>query len=216
MPAPIQHGSAVIVDENTFQRKLLRSILRSSGFSCVAEFDKFEFGLDEAKRTFANFLFLDYDTATNSDILRGRPEIRNTHLGEATYLIILLENPTRYRVNCAIAHGAHWVISRPFSTNALNNRLHAVMNPAKLETTASISKFQQDKLSKQPTLLGSIQLDPISLQSVTTQTNHSTRDDFFEVDMMRDYDDIIKRKQNRPQSSNSGLCIDEEADQFLI
>ena len=104
MPAPIQHGSAVIVDENTFQRKLLRSILRSSGFSCVAEFDKFEFGLDEAKRTFANFLFLDYDTATNSDILRGRPEIRNTHLGEATYLIILLENPTR--LPCKLRHSS--------------------------------------------------------------------------------------------------------------
>ena len=55
MPAPVQQGSAVIVDNNTFQRKLLRSILRTSGFSRVVEFDKFEFGLDEAKRTLSQF-----------------------------------------------------------------------------------------------------------------------------------------------------------------
>ena len=194
MPAPVQQGSAVIVDNNTFQRKLLRSILRTSGFSRVVEFDKFEFGLDEAKRTFPNFLFLDFDTASSSELLRGRPDISKTHLGDATNLIIILENPTRCRVTHAIAHGAHWIISRPFSTNAINARIRAVMNPDQLGASAPMVRPLKDNLAEQAARIASRELDPVSLNTIATSSNAIQQDDFFENDILDDYDEIFQRQ----------------------
>ena len=129
MSQPIRHGSAVIVDQNGFQQKLLRSLLRSSGFIRVTESDDIESGLDEAARSYPDFLFVDYDTAIQSDLLRGSQNIRENHLRANTNLIMLMQNPTRFRVDSAIASGAHWVISRPFSANILNLRIKALLEP---------------------------------------------------------------------------------------
>ncbi|WP_321447631.1 hypothetical protein [uncultured Cohaesibacter sp.] len=214
MPTAVQHGSAVIVDGNTFQRKLLRSILRTSGFIRVVEFDKLEFGLDEAKRTFPNFLFLDYDTASSSELLRGRPDISKTYLAEATYLIFIMENPTRYRVTSAIAHGAHWIISRPFSTNALNARIQAAMNPDQLDTSTPMVSSIKDNLALQTARIANRDLDPVSLSSVTSSSRTIQQDDFFENDMFDDYDEIFQRKSGAEQSEKDKAKAD--ADTFLI
>ena len=214
MPTAVQHGSAVIVDGNTFQRKLLRSVLRTSGFIRVAEFDKLEFGLDEAKRTFPNFLFLDYNTASSSELLRGRPDISKTYLGEATYLIFIMENPTRYRVTSAIAHGAHWIISRPFSTNALNARIRAVMNPDHLDTNAPVARSLKDNQAQQAARIANRDLDPVSLTSITSSSRPIQQDDFFENDMFDDYDEIFQRRTTSGQSEKEKTKA--EADAFLI
>ena len=213
MHLPIQHGTAVIVDGNTFQRKMLRSILRTSGFSRVSEFDKIEFGLDEAKRTFPNFLFLDYDTASASELVRGRQDISKTHLNESTYLIIILENPTRHRVGSAIAHGAHWVVSRPFSTNALIARIRAAQNSSNLESYKTMTKALEYNLAKQSAHIASRGLDPVSLGSVTASTTPLERDSFFEEDIFDDYDEIFQRSTSSSATKNK---TSQDEDAFLI
>nr|WP_321460792.1 hypothetical protein [uncultured Cohaesibacter sp.] len=202
MLAKIQHGSAVVVDANTFQRKLLRSVLRNSGFNRVMEFDKFEFGIDETKRTFPNFLFLDYDTVSSSELLRGRQDISKTYLSEATHLIILMENPTRHRVNNAILHGANWVVSRPFSTKALNARICAVLNPRILETSAIKPATSYDNLAEQAAHLANRGLDPVSLFSIVASSPPIQKDDFFEKEMLEDYDEIFQRRSTRPDEGD--------------
>ncbi|WP_162916911.1 hypothetical protein [Cohaesibacter haloalkalitolerans] len=220
MPASIEHASAVIVDMNTFQRKLLRSILRTSGFSRVAEFDKFEFGLDEAKRTFPNFLFLDYDTAAYSELFRGRPDISKSYLTEATRLIILMENATRFRVTSAIANGAHWVISRPFSTAAITRRITAMMDPDSLEASALMARTLEDNLVRQSSRMVGPELDPVSLMTIASTPSRARQEDFMGDDiyndMFDDYDAIFQRKSqkaSRPDES-AGQTSDDE--HFLI
>lgn len=129
MLQPIRHGSAVLVDHNTFQRKLLRTVLRSSGFIRVSEFEDVEIGLDEASRIFPDFIFIDYETAQDSELFRSRENMRQKMLGANTNMFILMQEPTRQRVAKAIGFGAHWVISRPFSPKSLNQRLLAILNP---------------------------------------------------------------------------------------
>lgn len=129
MLQPIRHGSAVLVDHNTFQRKLLRTVLRSSGFIRVSEFEDVEIGLDEASRIFPDFIFIDYETAQESELFRSRENMRTKMLGANTHMFILMQEPTRQRVTKAIGFGAHWVISRPFSPKSLNERLRAILNP---------------------------------------------------------------------------------------
>ncbi|WP_316860695.1 response regulator [uncultured Cohaesibacter sp.] len=163
MSLPIQHGSALILDDNTFHRKLLRSILRTSGFYHVTEFDNIEHGLEEAQRTYPNFVFLDFDTGTASDLARGNLNLRTKFLHASTHLIILLEHPTRNRVTNAISHGANWVISRPFSSRILTTRLQAVIDPSKVMRVRSIhpsSKTQPfDMKGIRPPIL--TQTDPV-------------------------------------------------------
>lgn len=129
MLRPLRYGTAVHVDRNNFQKKLLRSVLRSTGFIRVTELDDIESGLDEARRSHPDFLFADFDTAHESELLRGQPDIRKTYLNDNTLLVILLQNPTRYRVDSAISYGANWVISRPFSPKVLHRRLRALIEP---------------------------------------------------------------------------------------
>lgn len=129
MLQPIRHGSAVLVDNNTFQRKLLRTVLRSSGFIRVNEFENVEIGLDEASRLFPDFIFIDYETAQGSELFRSRENIRNKMLGANTRMFFLMQDPTQQRVAKAVEFGAHWVISRPFSPKSLNQRLRAILDP---------------------------------------------------------------------------------------
>ncbi|WP_114010514.1 response regulator [Cohaesibacter intestini] len=129
MLQPIRHGSAVLVDHNTFQRKLLRTVLRSSGFIRVSEFEDVEIGLDESSRIFPDFVFIDYETAQESELFRSRENMRTKMLGANTHMFILMQEPTRQRVTKAVGFGAHWVISRPFSPKSLNERLRAILNP---------------------------------------------------------------------------------------
>ena len=129
MSLPIRHGSAVLVDTNAYQRKMLRTLLRSSGFNRVLELDNFEDGVDEANRSFPDFLFVDYDTARRSELLRGNQNIRTKHLAASCHVIFLMQNPTRARVDAAISSGANWVLSRPFSPKSLDRRIRAVLDP---------------------------------------------------------------------------------------
>ena len=129
MLQPLRHSSAVLVDRNLFQRKLLRTVLRSSGFTRVNEFDDIELGLDDARRLYPDFLFIDYDTAKGSELLRSQKNIRKSILGANTHVFFLMQHPTRKRVAKAVEFGAHWVISRPFSPKCLNNRLAAILDP---------------------------------------------------------------------------------------
>ena len=130
MLQPIRQGSAVLVDHNTFQRKLLRTVLRSSGFIRVSEFEEVEIGLDEASRIFPDFIFIDYETAQGSELFRSRENMRKKMLGANTHMFIMMQEPTRQRVAKAIGFGAHWVISRPFSPKSLNERLKAILDPS--------------------------------------------------------------------------------------
>ncbi len=220
MPASIEHASAVIVDINTFQRKLLRSILRTSGFSRVAEFDKFEFGLDEAKRTYPNFLFLDYDTAAYSELFRGRPDISKSYLTDATRLIILMENATRFRVTSAIANGAHWVISRPFSTSAITRRITTMMDSDSLEASAVMARTLEDNQARQSSRMVGPELDPASLMTIASTPSRPTHEDFtgggIDNDMFDDYDAIFKRKSKKASHPNDGRCQTAHNEQFLI
>ncbi|WP_319486268.1 hypothetical protein [uncultured Cohaesibacter sp.] len=216
MPASIEHASAVIVDMNTFQRKLLRSILRTSGFSRVAEFDKFEFGLDEAKRTFPNFLFLDYDTAAYSELFRGRPDISKSYLTEATRLIILMENATRFRVTSAIANGAHWVISRPFSTAAITRRITAMMDPDSLEASAVLARTLEDNLARQSSRMVGSELDPVSLKTIASAPCRTTHEDFMDDGMFDDYDAIFQRKSKKASRPDEGAGQTSDDEHFLI
>ena len=129
MSQTLSKGAAVLVDQNAFHQKILRNLLRSSGFSRVVEFTGFEEGLDEATRTRSDFLFADYDTARKSEILRVNGDLRQSHLTKETNLIFLMQNPTRKRVKAAIASGANWVISRPYSPTCLYKRINATLYP---------------------------------------------------------------------------------------
>ncbi|WP_319532794.1 hypothetical protein [uncultured Cohaesibacter sp.] len=129
MSQTLSNGVAVLVDQNAFHQKILRNLLRSTGFSRVVEFTGFEEGLDEATRTRSDFLFADYDTARKSEILRVNGDLRKSHLTNGTNLIFLMQNPTRKRVKSAIASGANWVISRPFSPTCLYERINATLYP---------------------------------------------------------------------------------------
>lgn len=128
----LEHCSAVLIDRNSFQRKLLRSLLRSSGFNRFTELDNLETGLQEAKRAIPDFIFADYDTAKASDLLRGISCISNEYLPRHTRFIMLMDNPTRPRVKSAISIGSHWVLCRPFSPRTLNQRIKAVLDPGSL------------------------------------------------------------------------------------
>ena len=127
---PIRYGTAVLADKNGYQRKILRTLLRSSGFHRVSEFDNIEAGLAEAERAQPDFMFVDYDTAQQTDLLRGKQDLAKTYLSSNSHLIILLQNPTRHRVDSAISSGASWVISRPYSPKILNRRLRAILDPS--------------------------------------------------------------------------------------
>lgn len=129
MSSPIQHSSAVLVDTNAFQRKLLRSLLRGSGFQRLMEADCLDTALDEASRSYPDFIFIDYDTAKRSELMRGSHNIRQKYLKGGTHIIFLLHNATRPRVDDAIASGANWVLCRPFSPKSLDRRIRAVMDP---------------------------------------------------------------------------------------
>ena len=136
MLQPIDQGFAVLVDRNGFQRKLLRSLLRSSGFERVTEYNNLETGLDEAQRVNPDFFFLDFDTAAQSDLFRAQQNFKQSYFNFNTHLIFMLDNATHPRVKRAIASGAHWVLSRPFSPNSLNQRLNAILRPPKSEFPA--------------------------------------------------------------------------------
>ena len=130
MTLPIQRGVAVLVDKNQYQRKLMRTLLKTSGFNRVTEIDSFEQGLNEANRTVPDFIFIDYDTAHKSELMRTHQDIRESFLQRSTYVIFLVSNPTRSRVKRAITCGAHWVVSRPFSQKCINRRIHALLDPS--------------------------------------------------------------------------------------
>ncbi|WP_373236129.1 response regulator [Cohaesibacter celericrescens] len=124
----IQHGSAILVDRNGYQLKMLRTLLRSSGFNRVTEFDDIETGLNEAGRSHPDFLFVDFDTAQHSELLRGQKDLRRSYLSPNTHLLFLMQNPTRKRVIKAITCGGSWVVSRPFSPTSLNRRIRAILD----------------------------------------------------------------------------------------
>ncbi|MCV6601987.1 MAG: hypothetical protein OIF54_10590 [Cohaesibacter sp.] len=112
------------------------------------ETETFEGGLEESKRSFPDFLFIDYDTAKNSDLMRGIDNIPQQYLANHTRLIMLMDNPTRPRVRTAIEIGSHWVLSRPFSPQTLDRRIRAVLDPGsliKLERTNERTKDSNDQ-----------------------------------------------------------------------
>ncbi len=145
----LDYCSAVLVDKNSFQRKLLRSLLRTSGFHRLHETESFESGLQESKRSLPDFLFIDYDTAKGSDLLRGASNIPKQYLAHHTRMIMLMDNPTRPRVKTAIDIGSHWVLSRPFSPQTLDRRIRAVMDPGSLIKIASVNDPRSFKDAKE-------------------------------------------------------------------
>ncbi|HAT84999.1 MAG TPA: hypothetical protein DCS30_02925 [Rhizobiales bacterium] len=147
----LEYCSAVLVDKNNFQRKLLRSLLRTSGFHRIFETDSFEGGLTESKRSSSDFLFIDYDTARQSDLLRVASNIPRQHLARHTRLIMLMDNPTQPRVKTAIDIGSHWVLSRPFSPQTLDRRIRAVLDPGSLIKITPDSERRSGKDSEDAT-----------------------------------------------------------------
>ncbi len=184
MSLPIQHGSAVLVDTNAFQRKLLRSLLRGSGFQRVMETDCLDSGLDEASRSYPDFIFIDYDTAKRSELTRGDQNIRQKYLKSGTHMIILLQNATRPRVRDAISSGANWVLSRPFSPKSLDRRIRAVMDPGSCiridqanTNQPALSKVQQEPAQQSPENMSKLvhQMDTLLKQSRHYQETNSSK-----------------------------------------
>lgn len=141
MSLKLAHGSAVLVDTNAFQRKMLRTLLRGSGFARIQEMDCFDTAMDEANRSVPDFLFVDYDTARRSDLMRGKHNLRSKYLKPGTNLIFLMHNATRPRVDSAISRGANWIVSRPFSPKSLDRRIRAVLDPGSCIRIDQIEKL---------------------------------------------------------------------------
>ena len=183
MLAAIRHGTAVLIDSNNYQRKMLRTLLRTSGFRRVSEFEDMESGVEEASRAFPDFLFVDFDTALQSELSRGNQNWRDNHLGADTYLVILLQNCTRQRVERSISFGAHWVVSRPFSPNSLNRRIRAVLDP--------LYRIPLDHAPNPVKKQSSISLEELSNQDRMT-------------DLARQMDDLLKQSKYYKDGSKSG------------
>nr|WP_321460152.1 response regulator [uncultured Cohaesibacter sp.] len=137
-----ENGTAVLVDQNAFHRKLLRSVLRSVGFYEISEHEEVRTGLKQVMQTHPDFVFMDYDTATGSDISNYQKNIQGVYHDRQTYLFILMSHPTFSRVDKAIDSGADWIISRPFSQQALTRRLHAILHPSPLIRPVSQAVMQ--------------------------------------------------------------------------
>ncbi|SNY90925.1 Response regulator receiver domain-containing protein [Cohaesibacter sp. ES.047] len=156
MSQTLNDGAAVLVDQNAYQQKMLRSLLHGSGFSRIAEFNALEEGLNEAVRMSSDFLFADFDTAQSSEMMRCNGDLRKTFLPDNTNLIFLMKHPTRKRVETAIASGAQWIISRPYSPASLYQRIHATLAPQ------SVSSIKPDR--KRP------EVDVIELSTSQAET----------------------------------------------
>lgn len=148
MSLNVTHGSAVLVDTNAFQRKMLRTLLRGSGFGRIQEMECFDTAMDEAGRSMPDFLFVDYDTARRSELMRGNHDLRSKHLRPGTNLIFLMHNATRPRVDSAISRGANWIVSRPFSPKALDRRIRAVLDPGSCIRLNQLAKMAKSKTER--------------------------------------------------------------------
>ena len=201
MSSSLEHRTAMLIDTNNYQRKMLRTLLRSSGFHRVNEVECFETGLVEAKRSYPDFVFADFDTAKRSDLMRGKKNIRREFLGLGTHLIFLLHNATRFRVDSAIASGANWVVSRPFSPKCLDRRIRAVLDPGSLIQIDS--KKEMLKIGR--------------MLSLGQESDNSEM-----TEMLSQMDSLLKKSKyfqnldNDKQDNNASDSTNSEEDIFLL
>lgn len=168
MSLKFTHGSAVLVDTNAFQRKMLRTLLRGSGFGRIQEMECFETAMDEANRSVPDFLFVDYDTARQSELMRANHNLRSKYLQPSTNLIFLMHNATRPRVNSAISRGANWIVSRPFSPKSLDRRIRAVLDPGsciRIDQLKKLTSSETEQIEEAPISELAQQMDQLLKQS---------------------------------------------------
>ena len=128
-PSPYAHIAVLVVDDDTYLRKIVRSLLIGFGVQRVYEAGDGAQGLEVLQQFKPDVLLIDWEMP----MLNGAEMIRLVRNPEtsphATVPIILMTAHTeRHRIEQAMQMGVNEMLVKPFSAKALLQRLDLVVN----------------------------------------------------------------------------------------
>jgi len=121
--------SALVVDESTYVRRIVRDMLNRVGIKRFLEAPDGAEALGALAENRPDFVILDWDLA----ILSGEEFIRlartpSTSPAPTIPLILMVSQPRRFVVERAISLGVNEIVAKPFSPKILWTHLDEVLN----------------------------------------------------------------------------------------